>query len=128
MSDSSTYRKWQITDNHRNIAGFSCRKAVFSPDDSTRIYAWYADEVMPSVGPESFGGLPGAILGLASEDGGIIYFAKTVEQTKPLTEVLSPPKKKQKIYARAELKSKLEQQYGENKYGKRMIKNLFGYW
>jgi GLPGLI family protein len=128
LNDTLYTRQWKITDSKRNISGYSCRKAVWQADDSTRIYAWYSDDIISSTGPESFFGLPGAILGLASEDGGIIYFAKSVE---PISNDLSPllPKKtKSKIYTSTELKTKLEKEYGKEKWGKMMIKNTFGYW
>ena len=62
-------RNWTITDNKRTIGNYECRKAIYQKNDSTRIYAWYSVEIAPSVGPEGFSGLPGAILGLATEDG-----------------------------------------------------------
>lgn len=128
VSDTLYKRKWKITDSKRIICGFTCRKAVLQVNDSTRIYAWYSNEIIPSVGPESFYGLPGAILGLANEDGGVIYFAKTVEAKKPDTATLLLPKTKKKIYSSGELKKELQQQYGDEKWGKAMIKNVFSYW
>ncbi|MCX6292658.1 MAG: hypothetical protein NT126_13000, partial [Bacteroidetes bacterium] len=76
----------------------------------------------------SFVGLPGAILGLATEDGSVIYFAKNVEAVKQELNNLFPPKTKEKIYSSGELKSKLEKEYGKEKWGKAMIRNVFGYW
>ena len=83
---------------------------------------------MTSVGPESFYGLPGAILGLATEDGGVIYFAKSVEISKPEVIALLPKKGKNKIYASNELKTKLEKDFGKNPWGKAMVKEMFGIW
>ena len=78
MTDSLFIRKWKITESSRKIAGYNCRKAVWQANDTTRIYAWFSHELSTSTGPESFNGLPGTILGLATEDGGVIYFAKKV--------------------------------------------------
>lgn len=128
IEDSLWKRKWKITDSRRNIAGYNCRKAVWQADDSTRIYAWYAEELIASTGPESFNGLPGTILGLATEDGGVIYFAKTVELLKPNGVELVPVKGKNKIYKTAEIKAKLEKDFGKNPWGKQMIKSMFGLW
>ena len=83
LMDSLVDREWKITESKRVISGYNCRKAIWQQNDSTRIYAWYTDDIVPNVGPESFYGLPGAILGLATEDGGVIYFAKSVEGSKP---------------------------------------------
>ncbi len=78
VSDSLIHRSWKITDKWRKIADYDCRQAVFTIDDSTRIYAWFTTAVMPNIGPESYWDLPGAILGLATEDGSVTYFAKSV--------------------------------------------------
>lgn len=127
VQDSLWQRRWKITDSKRTIAGFLCRKAVWQANDSTRIYAWYCNEIILSTGPESFTGLPGAILGLATEDGGVIYFAKQVEVTRPQPVILQPPKAK-KIYATAELRAKLEKDYGKLEWGKAMIHEAFDLW
>jgi GLPGLI family protein len=128
VEDSLWRRKWKITDSKRNIAGYNCRKAVWQADDTTRIYAWYAEELIISTGPESFCGLPGTILGLATEDGGVIYFAKTVEVSKQNVMAMVPQKGKNKIYKTAEIKAKLEKDFSKNPWGRQMIKNMFGLW
>jgi len=128
VEDTLYQRTWKITESKRVICGYNCRKAFWQANDSTRIYAWYCEEIVPSVGPESFYGLPGAILGLASEDGGVIYFAKSVEVAKPNMEIVIPKKGKNKIYTTAELKAKLEKDFGKNPWGKELIKDLFGVW
>jgi GLPGLI family protein len=78
LEDSLNQREWKITESSRNIAGYNCKQAVWEANDSVRIYAWYAEELISSTGPETFNGLPGVILGLATEDGGVVYFAKEV--------------------------------------------------
>ncbi|HEY1039925.1 MAG TPA: GLPGLI family protein [Bacteroidia bacterium] len=128
VSDSLYIRTWKITDSKRNIAGYSCRKAIWQANDSTRIYAWYCDEISVSIGPESFVGLPGAILGLATEDGGVIYFAKSVQVQTVSADVLLPQKIKGKIYTGTELRTKLEKDFGKQKWGKAMIREHFGFW
>lgn len=128
LTDSLYQRQWKITDKQRTICGYRCRKAIWQPNDSTHIYAWYCDEIITSTGPESYYGLPGAILGLASEDGGVIYFAKSVEISSPDVLTMQAPKTKKKIYTNAELRSQLERDFGKEKWGKEMIKNVFGYW
>jgi hypothetical protein len=72
-------------------------------------------------------GLPGAILGLATEDGGVVYFATSVEIMEPTQEQVTLQKKKAKEYTDeelyAELKSKLEGQ----PFGPRVLKEIF-FW
>ncbi len=127
LTDSLFKRQWQITESSRKIAGYSCRKAIWQANDSTRIYAWFSYDIIPSTGPESFNGLPGTILGLATEDGGVVYFAKKVEILNPMPATFILPKKK-KIYTIPELKAQMEKQYGKEKWFKSMIYEQFGIW
>jgi GLPGLI family protein len=128
FKDSLSLRKWKITDSKRNIAGYNCRKAVWEANDTTRIYAWFTQELPTSTGPETFNGLPGVILGLATEDGGVVYFAKKVELIKPDPATLVPAKTKSKIYTGKELRAKIEKDYGKEKWGKAMIHENFDIW
>lgn len=127
MVDSLRYRNWQMTESTRKIAGYQCRKAIWKANDTTRIYAWFSYDITPSTGPESFNGLPGTILGLATEDGGVVYFAKKVELIKPESSLFILPKKK-KISVEKELIADLSKRYGKEKWFKRMLSNNFGVW
>ncbi len=123
--DSLPQRKWKITDSKRTISGYECRKAVYQKNDSTRLYAWYTSALVPSVGPEGFCGLPGTILGLATEDGGIIYFAKKIETFVPKKEDIILEAGKNKTFSLNELRIKIEKDYGNTPWGKRMFDDLF---
>lgn len=127
LTDTLFTRQWKITESTRKIAGYTCRKALWQANDSTRIYAWFSYDLVPGFGPESFYGLPGTILGLATEDGGVVYFAKKVELTKIEPAQFSLPKKK-KVYTVAELKAQMTKQYGEEKWFPQMIHEQFGIW
>lgn len=130
LTDSLRIRKWKITDGKRKICGYECRKAIWQANDSTKIYAWYTDWIIPSTGPESFNGLPGTILGVATEDGGVVYFAKSVELEKPTAESYALPKlgKKTKVYTTNELKAKLEKDFGAYPWGKSVVSENFDVW
>ena len=128
VTDSLHVRRWKITDSKRNISGLNCRKAIWEQNDSTRIYAWYSDAISTPVGPESFYGLPGMILGLATEDGGVIYFAKRIEPGKQDVAQLVPPKTKEKIYSSSELRANLQKEYGKEKWSNEWIRNIFDNW
>lgn len=125
VTDTIEPRTWKVTESTRNIAGFNCYKAIWQKDDSTRIYAWFSPDIVPTVGPEGFSGLPGAILGLATEDGGIIYFAKSVEILTPPNEVFAIEVKKKDLYTSEELRAKIEKEMGDNPMGRRMVSDLF---
>jgi GLPGLI family protein len=125
VKDSLVKRTWKITDSKRKIGNYECRKAMWEVNDSLRIYAWYTDEIIPSIGPESFVGLPGAILGVATEDGGVIYFAKTVEVIKPDFTKLTIKTGKGKIMSQAETRQALEKQFSNRAEMKKFIDDLF---
>ena len=113
VKDSITERQWKVTDSKRKIAGYLCRKAMWEMNDSTRIYAWFSTDLVPSVGPEGFGGLPGTILGLANEEGTIIYFAKEVKLMKPTEQQLTFDSKAKEIFTQEALKKTIQEKMGQ---------------
>lgn len=125
VKDSLINRQWKITENKRKISGYQCRKAIFQLNDSTRFYAWYSEEIIPSIGPETFQGLPGAILGLATEDGGVVYFAKKVEQIASPEFAKIMPEIGKKTYGHDELKNKLKADFESKPWGKGIVDDLF---
>jgi GLPGLI family protein len=76
IQDTTKSIEWKITNNKRTIMEYECVKAIWQKNDSTRLYAWFTPMLPVSIGPDGISGLPGAILGLAREDGSIVYFAK----------------------------------------------------
>ena len=127
LTDSLKKRDWIITENIRTIAGFKTKQALWIANDSTRIYAWYAEQILPSVGPESFNGLPGAILGLALEDGGVVYFAKEVKPlSKKNIEREMPKGKSKDYYSNEELRKLVTELFsGGRGSGGRILDDVF---
>lgn len=64
LKDSLPAIQWKMTNEHRTIAGFDCKKAVGKIFDSVYVFAFYSDEITISGGPMNLGGLPGMILGV----------------------------------------------------------------
>lgn len=106
IKDSIRKLEWKIADETREIAGFECRKAVTKICDSVYVVAFYTDQIPVSAGPESFGGLPGMILGLAVPRLYTTWFATKVELTEPTPADLNP-KQKGKQVTRAQLTAEL---------------------
>ena len=127
VNDSLIQREWKITDKTRKIAGYECTRAIWQMDDSTRIYAWFTTDIIPTVGPENVQGLPGAILGLATEDGGTVYFATTVDLVTPKPEQIEQPKKKGKEYSQEELRTEMVRKMEGQPYGDKVLRGLF-FW
>ncbi len=125
IQDTVNKISWIITDNTRKLAGYECKMAIYKKDDSTRIYAWYTEELLPSVGPETFSGLPGTILGLATEDGGIVYFAKSVEIVTVEAKDLKYEVGKTKVFTKKGFADEIYKQMGNSPMAKGMIEGFF---
>jgi GLPGLI family protein len=93
VKDSLQNYEWKISNETRLIAGFECKKAVTKICDSVYIVAFYTDEITVSSGPESFGGLPGMILGLAVPRLQVTWFATKVDIKEPTEAMLNPKQK-----------------------------------
>ncbi|MBL7746148.1 MAG: GLPGLI family protein, partial [Chitinophagaceae bacterium] len=79
MEDSLLKIKWKITGDIRTIAGYDCRKAIGIINDSIAVFAFYAEELLVSGGPEGVHGLPGMILGMGIPRLHATWFATKVE-------------------------------------------------
>lgn len=78
VQDSIRTIKWKITDETREIAGFTCRRANALIMDSVYVVAFFTNRIPVSGGPESFSGLPGMILGVALPHEHLTWFATSV--------------------------------------------------
>ncbi|MGM0479969.1 MAG: GLPGLI family protein [Bacteroidota bacterium] len=125
LRDSIKTREWYITGSSRVIAGYECRQAMWEANDSTRIYAWFAEQLIPSVGPETFNGLPGVMLGLAIEDGGVVYFAKEVRPLETNIEKEVPRVKKKEYFSEEELRAKIKERFSDWGSVDRVIFDMF---
>ncbi len=94
IHDSIRKIQWKITDEVREIAGFSCHKAIGILFDSMYVVAFYTDQIITQSGPESFGNLPGMILGVAIPRLHTTWMAIDFKAEKPSIKKPSVPKKK----------------------------------
>jgi GLPGLI family protein len=122
IQDSLRNLDWRITDETREIAGFECRKAVTKICDSVYVVAFYTDQIAISSGPESFGGLPGLILGLAIPRLYTTWFATKLELIEPTQVQLNPTQKGKKVNW-SQLNKELKT--GLKKWGKEAEKRLW---
>ena len=93
LKDSTRNIHWKITDETREIAGYTCRRANALILDSVYVVAFYTEQIPVPGGPESFTGLPGMILGLALPHENITWFATKVTEMTVEPKALTPPKK-----------------------------------
>lgn len=106
VKDSTRKINWKITDETRDILGYTCRRANALVMDSIYVVAFYTDEIAVSGGPESFTGLPGMILGVALPHENVTWFATKVTDTTIPPAALAPPNKG-KVVNTTQLKAKL---------------------
>ena len=125
VEDTLKVRTYKMLAKKREIAGYNCQMVRWDKDDSTRVYLWYTDAIVPSVGPESYLGLPGAILGLATEDGGVVYFATKVEAIEPNLTAVMPKFKAGKSKTEAEMIEDLTARFAGSPWAKFAVKELF---
>lgn len=95
--DSLRRIEWKITDETKEIAGFTCRRANAVIMDSIYVVAFYTDQIVPKGGPESFTGLPGMILGVALPHDHVTWFATRVLNREVPTAQVQPPIAKKKV-------------------------------
>jgi GLPGLI family protein len=89
--------------------------------DTVFVVAFYAEQIIPSGGPESFAGLPGMILGLAVPRLFTTWFATKLEVMDVKETVLTPPKKGKKTTT-SDLKVQLKPSMKD--WGKMGAKNM----
>ncbi|MGJ1415927.1 GLPGLI family protein [Sphingobacterium multivorum] len=97
LEDSIRKINWKITDEMREIAGYSCRRANAIIQDSIYVVAFYTDEISTMSGPESFSGLPGMILGVALPHEHTSWFATQVILDPKDLKMIVQPKNGRKI-------------------------------
>lgn len=109
VRDSIRTIKWKITDETRDIAGYTCRRANGLVMDSIYIVAFFTNKIPISSGPESFSGLPGMILGVALPYENVTWFATKV--TEKRNEIMVKPPVKGKPVSFKELSILIEKNY-----------------
>jgi len=130
IADSIPNIEWKITNEHREIAGYNCRKAVGKIMDDVYIFAFYTDDITISGGPCSVNGLPGMILGLTIPRLYTSFIATKIDLEINNTSEIKPITAK-KTYDLIELKSLIEEKtkdwftYGEDKEENKRQKNMF---
>jgi GLPGLI family protein len=129
ITDVIQQQPWKLSDETKQILGHVCHKATrkmmqsgggmvrrmvmggggTTTDTTTQkapqgkevdVIAWYADDLVSPVGPESYGQLPGVILQLDVDNGTTVFTATEVKKTVDQKELKEP--KKGKVVTRQE--------------------------
>ena len=114
--DSLKQNKWKISGETKTIAKYLCKKATTMiaapqqvrmrfgngprPAEDTaapkpkevELVVWYTEDIPVSVGPDSYAGLPGAILEVDTDNGSNVIMATEVSAKFPKKELVQPTK------------------------------------
>jgi len=90
---SYPYPKWTITNETKEILGYTCYKAIeVKPAGKSDKYkphtAWFTKEIPVSTGPKKFGGLPGLILEI--DRGNLTFKAQKIQLDSELISISRP--------------------------------------
>ena len=96
LIEGEVANQWKITGNQKMILDFPCQEAVMEKD-STKMIAWFTPAIPVSAGPSNYGGLPGLVLAVESEDGKQSTLATSVDFSPLADDILQKPKKGKKV-------------------------------
>ncbi|MBS1604219.1 MAG: GLPGLI family protein [Bacteroidetes bacterium] len=122
ISDSIRDLSWKLSEERGSVLGHDCKKATATNMRGIRLVAWYSEDIAAPVGPEKFGGLPGAILRLDADSGGIVFTATRVDPFVPEKELRAPGGK---AITRADYEKLLDKVMGPaDAQGRRMTRRM----
>jgi GLPGLI family protein len=129
ITDTVKLSPWKFGTETKTILGYVCKQAYYTlteevnsmrisgsgpPTPEKRmvtreITAWYTDQIRPSLGPERFGTLPGAVLAIDINNGERVIVATKVDLRPLKKNELKAPEKGQRV-SRSEFRKITEEQ------------------
>lgn len=90
IDDSVKVSPWKFGTETKTIQGYECRQAFYTDEvqlningtpttEKREITAWYTDKIRPSLGPERFNTLPGAVLAVDINNEERVIVARKIE-------------------------------------------------
>lgn len=80
IEDSIAVLPWKFTAEVRKVLDYDCQKAsYFDEARNQNVVAWYTTKLRPALGPESFNGLPGAVLMVDINEGERVVVARGID-------------------------------------------------
>ncbi len=93
VEDTLQFPKWKIRSEIKDIEGYVCMSAeTWDTIKNQHIIAWFTDEIPMPIGPEMWGGLPGAILEIEVNGGALVVTATRID-LKPMPDGIGLPRK-----------------------------------
>jgi GLPGLI family protein len=135
INDSIRSLPWKLSTDTLTILGHLCKKATaaspgaaalphgqsVSPGTRAAIVAWYCEDIPAPIGPDRFGGLPGAILKLDNDNGSTVF---TATRLSPAVDAKNMKIPSGKSITRAAFEKKMNEIIGPpDSLGRRIIRN-----
>lgn len=110
IADTIKPQQWKISDETKTIMNHICKKATMKTERGNDVIAWYTEDIPLPVGPDMFGGLPGAILLVDVNNGEMLYTAREFNATADSKDLEEPAKGKH--ITRADFDKMLDDLFG----------------
>ncbi|HNP21623.1 MAG TPA: GLPGLI family protein [Panacibacter sp.] len=120
IDDTIKQLSWKLSEVTKTVLGHSCKKAIMRTERGSDVVAWYAEDIASPAGPETFGGLPGAVLAMDINNGEMIYTAVEIKPG-PASKDLKEPVKGTHI-TRADFRKKMDDLFGPPDANGRIIR------
>ncbi len=116
IADTLRAPDWKILNDLKEVAGHLCMNASWEDTlKQQHVIAWFAMDIPISAGPERFFGLPGLILEVDVNNGGMLISADKIKEHKLSTELDLPKKAKGKKIAEADYNTLLKKHMDEKR-------------
>jgi GLPGLI family protein len=120
INDTIHSLPWKLSADTLTILGQLCKKATATARNNAPVIAWYCENIPLPVGPDKYGGLPGAILKIDIDNGGITF---TATKLSPAVDEKSMKVPSGKFITRAAFEKKLDEILGPpDSQGRRIIR------
>ena len=122
INDTIRSLPWKLSADTLTVLGHLCKKATaISPRNNAVVVAWYCEDILLPIGPDKYGGLPGAILKIDADNGGIVF---TATKFNPTADAKSMKIPSGKTITRAAFEKKMDEILGPaDSQGRHIIRN-----
>ena len=110
IDDTIKASSWKLSDETKTVMNHPCKKATMKTERGSDVTAWYTEDIPSPVGPDRFGGLPGAILLADINNGEMVYTATEFNNQADDKELQEPSKGKH--ITRTDFDKKLDEMFG----------------
>ncbi len=112
IEEEISKQSWKLSPEQKEILGYPCQKATLELDSVRTVEAWFTPQIPVSLGPDTYGGLPGLILEVNLNQGRRVITAQQVDLKSVADEDLEAPQKGKKV-SREEFRKITEEKFKE---------------